>query len=175
MLKARDLLWLLAYPVYQVLGTIRHEGSHAVMGLIEGAHIRHFVFLPHVRESGLIRWGYVSFDGATTWITTAAPYFVDLLTFALFFTVCMYLRLARWLWLNLVVIGMVSPLINSAYAYLGSFWRHNDVTWLLRGVPPFAVHLYFAATMIGYLVGLRAVFRRSRTARRERRAASSTG
>ena len=75
---------------------------------------------------------------------------------------------------NLVVIGMVSPLINSAYACQGSFWRHNDVTWLLRALPPFLVHVYFAATLIGYLVGLSAVFRRSRTACKERTAASST-
>jgi hypothetical protein len=33
-LKKTDLLWLLAYPIYQIIGTIRHEGSHALAGLL---------------------------------------------------------------------------------------------------------------------------------------------
>ena len=166
MLRTRDLLWLLAYPIYQLLGTLRHEASHAVMGMIEGARVQQLVFRPHLRETGWpIDWGHVSFDGPTTWLTTAAPYFVDPLTFGLFFLVCRYLRPPRWVWLNLVIIGMVSPLINSAYAYLSSFWRpSSDVTRLLREVPPCAVHVYFVVTMIAYVVELSAVLRRSRTA-----------
>jgi hypothetical protein len=40
-----DLFWLLAYPLYQVIGTTRHEASHAV-AMEEGATIAQFVVLP---------------------------------------------------------------------------------------------------------------------------------
>jgi len=33
MLQKRDLLWILAYPIYQIIGTIRHEGSHLLLCL----------------------------------------------------------------------------------------------------------------------------------------------
>jgi hypothetical protein len=165
MLKARDLAWLLAYPLYQVLGTVRHEASHALLARLEGARVREFVFLPRI-EDGLITWGYVRCDGPVTWITTAAPYFVDLLTFIVFFVIQRRPHLPRWLWLNLVVIGLVSPLLNSAYAYQNGFWRpSSDVGRLLHTLPPLAVHLYFGATILGYVAGLTLVFRGSRVAR----------
>jgi hypothetical protein len=39
MLQKRDMLWILAYPIYQIIGTIRHEGSHALVALLEGARV----------------------------------------------------------------------------------------------------------------------------------------
>jgi hypothetical protein len=164
MLKPRDLLWLLLYPLYQVVGTIRHEASHAGMALLEGARIREFVFLPSF-EDGLIVWGYVRCEGPTTWLTTAAPYFVDLLTFAVFLVISLRVRMPRWLWPNLVILGLLSPLLDSAYAYQNGFWRPgSDVGRLFRVLPPLAVHACFAATILGYALGLGLVFRRSRAA-----------
>jgi hypothetical protein len=49
-------------------------------------------------------------EGNTTWLSTAAPYFVDLLTAVLFFWICMRFRFQRrWLWINTIIIGLISP------------------------------------------------------------------
>jgi hypothetical protein len=47
-MKRRDLLWSLAYPVYQIIGTIRHEGSNALAATAEGVEVKKFVFWPNV-------------------------------------------------------------------------------------------------------------------------------
>jgi hypothetical protein len=170
MLRKRDLLWLLALPIYQTVGTVRHEGGHALMAMMEGARVKRFVFLPSIREGRGILWGYVRYDGDTTWLTTAAPYFLDLLTFALLFGLCMYARrLPRWVWLNLVILGIVSPLVNSLYNYLGGILRPgNDVARLLAALPNWSVHLYFILTLSSYVAGLVFAFKFSRMAGTER-------
>ena len=78
-MKRKDLLWILAYPVYQIIGTIRHEGSHALAAMAEGAEAKKFVFWPNF-DLGRFHWGYVDW-GYSTWFATAAPYFCDLITF----------------------------------------------------------------------------------------------
>ena len=35
-ITSRDWIWLFAYPAYQIIGTIRHEGSHALAVVMEG-------------------------------------------------------------------------------------------------------------------------------------------
>jgi multidrug efflux pump subunit AcrA (membrane-fusion protein) len=94
---------------------------------------------------------------------------VDLLTYLIFFAICFSVKsLRRWLWLNLVIIGMVSPLVNSVYNYQAGFWRPaSDVAVLLAALPDLVVHLYFAATIVAYIAGLYGVFRYSRMASRE--------
>jgi hypothetical protein len=155
MLKRIDLLWLLAYPIYQIIGTIRHEASHAAAAWLEGAEITKFVFLPSILETYGFYWGYVQWHGATTWISTAAPYFCDLLTFVIFFGLLMTLQIRRhWLLLNLAVLGMISPLANSLYNYLGGLFRENDIGLLLQTLPSWIVHLYFTITMAFYLIGI---------------------
>jgi hypothetical protein len=37
-----DFLWLLLFPIYLVIGTARHEGSHALTGAVRGASIVEF-------------------------------------------------------------------------------------------------------------------------------------
>jgi hypothetical protein len=32
----KDFLWLLLFPVYQTIGMIRHEGSHALAAMADG-------------------------------------------------------------------------------------------------------------------------------------------
>jgi hypothetical protein len=99
---------------------------------------------------GGLQWGYASWVGATTWFTIAAPYFCDLIT--VFVALLIILEVGpprRWLWLNLLIIGVVSPLVNSAYNYSGGLrGSFNDVGVLLRDLNPVAVHLYFAITLV---------------------------
>jgi hypothetical protein len=164
-MKILDLLWLFAYPVYQVIGTFRHEGSHAIMAILQGAEIEEFVFLPVFNEGKRVAWGFVRWSGSTNWLTTVAPYFCDLITFGIFFWICFRVSFSRrWIWLNLIIIGMLSPLINSAYNYSGVFYGTNDVGRLAKILPAHIVHVYFIFTLILYVVGLVWVFRFSRTA-----------
>jgi hypothetical protein len=44
----RDAPWLLALPIYRIIGTARHEGSHALVALLHGATITEFRILPFV-------------------------------------------------------------------------------------------------------------------------------
>ncbi|MBW2248894.1 MAG: hypothetical protein JRF62_17295 [Deltaproteobacteria bacterium] len=177
MLQKRDLLWILAYPIYQIIGTIRHEGSHALVALLEGARVTEFVFWPSITKYGFY-WGYVRITGSTDWVFLAAPYLVDLLTFTVFFCVCMWLLIRRkwiwlmwllirrkWIWLNLVIIGLISPLANSLYNYLGSPEPNTDVGKLLDVLPGVVVHGYFWLTLSLYILGIFLVFKFSRTAR----------
>lgn len=162
-LRLTDLAWLLAYPLYQVLGTLRHEGSHAVIGIFQGATITEFVFWPSIREQGFY-WGYVGYRGVTDWLFLAAPYIVDFITYVIFFTICLRIRFRRkWIWLNLIIIGMISPFVNSLYNYWGSENSNNDVGRLFSALPQELIHGYFVLTLLSYIVGIWLVFRRSKT------------
>jgi hypothetical protein len=153
-MRKRDLLWLLLYPVYQIIGTIRHEGSHALAAIAEGAEIKEFVFWPSFRP--YFSWGYVSWQGSTTWFTTAAPYFCDLITFFVAFLIVLIAKpKPRGLWFNILIIGMLSPFINSLHNYrVGLAGSWNDVGKLLSALDPIAVHLYFALTLALYAWGI---------------------
>jgi hypothetical protein len=161
----RDLLWFLAYPVYQIIGTIRHEGSHALAAMAEGAKVTKFVFWPNF-DLGRFQWGYVEWEGVRTWFALAAPYFCDLLTF---FVALLIIREAkprpRWLWLNILIIGMLSPLVNSVGNYFGGLAGrpNNDVVKLLSDLNPIAVHLYFALTLLFYAWGVYYCYFRKKT------------
>ena len=116
--KTSVLWWILAYPLYQIIGTIRHEWSHALFAVIEGAHIDQFVFLPRIKD-GYFFWGYVHWTGTVDWYATAAPYIIDLVTAVLFFLLLYYWKpQRRWVALNIWIIGLLSPLANSLYNYI---------------------------------------------------------
>jgi hypothetical protein len=153
-LHRKDLLWLLAYPLYQLIGSLRHEASHALVAVLQGAMIEEFVFWPSFTGSAF-RWGYVGWSGSTSWVATAAPYLCDLATFALFFVLCTrWPRSRHWLWVNLVAVGLVSPLVNSAYNYAVGLRGRGDVAALVQELSCPAVHCYFAMTLLLYAVGL---------------------
>jgi hypothetical protein len=159
-MKKQDLLWLLASPIYLTIGTIRHEAGHALAAMWQGAEITEFVFLPGLRD-GELYFGYVRWMGGdTNWLTTAAPYFLDLLTFSLCFALCYFGRFKRhWLWLNLAILGIISPLINSGYQYFKpGLGMEGDIGWLLGNLPTNWVHGYMITTIALYLTGLLLVF-----------------
>ena len=161
--KRKDLLWFLLYPVYQTISTIRHEGSHALAAMAEGAEITEFVFWPTFRP---FRLGYVSWRGFTTWFVTAAPYFCDLITFFVALLVILEAKpQRRWLRLNILIIGMLTPLLNSAYGYSQGLAGSpiHDVSKLLRYLDPIVVHLYFALTLLFYTWGLYYCYFRKKT------------
>ena len=163
-MKRKDLLWALAYPVYQIIGTLRHEGSHALAAMAEGAKVTKFVFWPNL-DLGGFQWGYAGWNGSTTWFATAAPYFCDLITVFVALLIILEVRPPRrWLWLNLMIIGVVSPLVNSAYNYSGGLrGSFNDVAVLLRDLNPVDVHLYFAITLLFYAWGFSHCYLRRKT------------
>lgn len=168
-MKKKDFLWLLLYPVYQTIGTFRHEGSHALAAMAEGAEVTQFVFWPTF-HNGRLFWGYVSWEGSTTWLTTAAPYFCDLLIALVALLIVLKAKPRhRWLWFNILIIGMLSPFINSAFNYsCGLAWGRNDVGELLGVLDPIAVHLYFVFTLLFYAWGCTtAIFARKRGIRSE--------
>jgi hypothetical protein len=163
-MKKTDFLWLFAYPLYQIIGTFRHEASHALAAWLGGAQIDRFVFWPTIHETGGFMWGYVTWSGDISWITHAAPYLFDLITYLVFFVICMRFRFPRrWLWINAIAIGLISPFINSIYNYWGGLSSMNDVGKLLLALPTPIVHFYFILTLLGYLIGLILVLRASPT------------
>jgi len=174
-LRRRDLLWLLAYPLYQLIGTFRHEASHALAAWMEKAEIREFVIWPKLWGEPRY-WGYVRWEGGTSWVTLAAPYLCDLLCFVITAAILGSMSFRRkWVWINLFILGMGSPLVNSAYNYSGTFLRSlgilrpkatstpfvSDVTRLLNTLPPEVVHVYFITTILAYGVISGLVLRRA--------------
>jgi ABC-type spermidine/putrescine transport system permease subunit I len=162
-MRRGDLLWALAYPVYQIIGTLRHEGSHALAAMAEGARVTKFVFWPNF-DLGRFHWGYVDW-GYSTWFATAAPYFCDLITFFVALLIILEAKTRRrWLRINILIIGMWSPFLNSAYSYgRGLASGRGDTGELLSVLDPTAVHLYFAVTLVLYAWGLYYCYFRKKT------------
>jgi hypothetical protein len=155
-MKRTDALWLLAVPIYQLIGTVRHEGSHALVAVLQGATITSFRILPFMHPERGFCWGGVNWvGGQPTALAIAAPYLADLLVFALLGVLCAaFPRMPRWAWLNCFIIGVVSPLIDTAYNYRGFLvGRQNDVAYLGRVHGATAMHVLFATAILGYLIG----------------------
>ena len=160
-LRLTDLWWLLAYPLYQTFGTIRHEGSHALAALAEGADVKKFVIYPQT-DLGRFTWGYTEWTGSTGWFTDFAPYLNDLLWFVGFFFLITRIDW-RWhaLWLNVGIVGLLSPLLNSGVQYVISFWSPESDVAKLREGSEALVHLYFLLTLATYVFGIWVVVRRT--------------
>ena len=153
-LHRRDLLWILAYPLYQLVGTLRHELGHAVVAILLGGKIEKLVFWPTQTEAGF-HWGYTVWYGRPAVIVSAAPYILDLVVFGTFFLICTRVRFRRhWVWVNLVIVGLFSPFVNSVYSYVRGVMGAGDVARLLVDLPGALVHGFFAVTLVTYAVGL---------------------
>lgn len=155
-MRKTDLWWLLALPIYQLIGTARHEVSHAIVAAAQGAHITRIVVLPSFQPEGFL-WGYASWTGGhVTELATAAPYICDLAVFLLFLPLCaLAVHSPRWLWINCFIIGLLSPLIDTAANYSKLFRRNiGDVNELVAQFPPAAIHAVFPAAILFYSVGI---------------------
>ena len=88
-MKKTDLCWLLGWPIYQLVGTARHELSHALVAALQGARITKIEILPSFQPHGFL-WGYVEWTGGhTNALVTAAPYLCDFAMFLVFLPLCM--------------------------------------------------------------------------------------
>ncbi len=156
-----DFLWLLLLPVHFVIGTARHEASHALIGIAQGARIAEYRILPSERG-----WGYVRLDPPIgNWLVYAAPYICDALTFGLGCLLCMRLPgRFRGLFINVLGLMVLSPLVNSANAYNVGLRGRGDVGYLLQVCQPVAIHAFFIAALAAYLVGTWLLLTRSPTA-----------
>lgn len=151
-MRRNDLLWMLAYPLYQVMGTLRHEASHAFSAVLQGGEVEKFVILPSWDASRGLLWGYVRLSENGSWLTLAAPYLADLLTFSLGLVVCTAIPMRRrWLWVNLYILLMLSPLINTLYNYRFGLSQTNDVGRLMHILPPPVVHTFFLLALLYYI------------------------
>ncbi len=160
-LNKKDWWWILALPIYILIGTFRHEVAHAVMALLQGATIQKFVFWPTWSQG--FNFGMVVWHGEVNWLVTAAPYLCDLATFAFFYFICAkFLIKPHALYVNIFIIGMVSPLVNSVYNYLKLFMARGDVYKLVQVLPNFAVHEYFVLTIALYASGIIYILKRSK-------------
>ncbi len=160
-LSRADLLWLVLSPAYFVFGTARHELAHAVAAVAQGATIVDWSILPATLR-GTFYFGYVRWAGGdVTWLATAAPYLVDLATVALGLALLRlpFTRRRHWLSVNLYILTIASPLLDSGYQYMRSLLLDGgDVGALLTDQPAPAVHAYFVTTIALYAaVNLRIV------------------
>jgi hypothetical protein len=154
-----DLWWLLALPVYLTFGTLRHEGSHALLATVEGAKVTKLVIWPST-DLGRFTWGYTQWTGQTDWVVSFAPYLCDLIWFVGFFLLCTRIRWRNHLlWLNLVIFGLISPLVNSGLQWIVGFLSPaSDIGVVRTQIPDVLVQLYFLLTLAAYVIGLVAVF-----------------
>jgi len=159
MKRTKDLLWLLAIPVYLLINYLRHESAHALADWLQGMQGSLF-FLPRLTLDGLLTGSQV-WDTNVSWMTLAMPFLSDLGTFLIFFYICMAVPFrTRWLWINLVIVGLVLPLVNSGWHFFGNTMNVRALTQLL---PAKSVNLYFTGTLGFYLIGILLVIFFSRT------------
>ncbi len=105
---------LLLYPVYQVLGTIRHEFAHVLAALFQGVEVLEVRVFPS-RIEGKWYWGFVRVDPnarLSRWFF-GAPYLVSALTIALGFAVVPYLTGHEWL--AAVIFCWASPALDTLW------------------------------------------------------------
>ena len=116
------LIHLLAYPLYQLLSTLRHEIAHAVAAKLAGYTITSFKFWPHRdKHDGIFRFGYVAWQlpkgvTKTSAHVTMAPYYVDvvlLVTWVFIYTFVDFSKVHWWLFVAIML--LVSPMLDMIY------------------------------------------------------------
>lgn len=153
--------------MYFFVGTLRHEGSHALAAILLGGDVTRFVFWPQ-RDLGFVTFGYVYYVGDRSWVVTAAPYIMDLVLFAVGVLLCRRLRNGpHWLWVNVLIFTALSSLLDSMWNYRPQEFPRNDVAALLHRLPDAIVHGWFFGTLALYAVGVLVIVGTIRPGERE--------
>lgn len=127
---------LLAYPLYQIVSTFRHEGSHAAEVWFHGGVVVQFKILPHFYRGdfywGRVRW-ITPFSAAYALAILRAPYAVNAASIAWGFVLARAIavglvQMNHWTRFGLIML-LVSPAIDTLY---------NAGKWLFRGTGDFA-------------------------------------
>ncbi|MBN2047984.1 MAG: hypothetical protein JW750_09090 [Anaerolineaceae bacterium] len=133
MLRRKDLIWLYGLPVYLWLNSMRRGLALSLAVWIKGGAVEKFRLIPAVQFQGWFQFEQIAWRGEPSLLIVAAPYLFDLLTFIIFygmFTRFVFRR--RWVFINLFIFGMISPIIHSMYHYLlGGVWE-NDVSRIMN-------------------------------------------
>jgi hypothetical protein len=133
------------------------------VGLAQGGRISGFSVLPSDRG-----WGFVQFQGGQIdWLTFAAPYLGDALVFAVGYVWAFRIPPdRRWLFVNVLVIMMLSPLINTTYNSVGGLASSgSDFFWLGRQFGATSVTMASGLAIASYGYGIFRVLTRSPMAR----------
>jgi len=128
-----DLLWhLLAYPVYQILGTIRHEACHAIVARSFGASIVEFKFLPHRREGkwnfGYVRW-VGDLDRGQRNFVKKAPYLLGVVMIVCGVWLHTLYEFKEFHWFVFATVMLVvSPVVDLVYnLFKALVWKRGDL------------------------------------------------
>lgn len=158
-IRRGDFRWLALAPAYIMLDTLRHEMSHAFMAWLAGTRVLAIRILPG-EQLGYFSFGYTILDENATWLVYAAPYLCDLVLFTATFGLLRYGHFKqRWIYINLILVGLASPLFNSLSGFINSFAITNDVTRLAILFSRTPVTYIFLAGMLYYLALLRRLYR----------------
>ena len=140
-----DLLIIAAAPLYIVVATLVHEGSHALFAMAMGGTITNFEFLYRCDSLGMCTYGRVRYVGVHSSLITAAPFLIDLVKSCLGALLIPRIRKApRWLWINLCIVTLGMSLVDSLWNYARTA---GDVTGLLAAHPDWLVHTAFLTSL----------------------------
>lgn len=165
-LTKKDFHWLYAFPIYILINSLRHELANLLAVWLTGGRLLRFSLLPTFSPTGWLRFSTLDWLGGKEWLILAAPYFSDLITFVVFFLILQKVAIKRrWLFINLLILGLASPFFNSAYDYFSAVFVDTDVNWLITYMPYVElVHLYFVLTLCFYVLASQYILGNSATA-----------
>jgi hypothetical protein len=130
-------LWphLLAYPIYQVLSTIRHELAHALAAVLSGWEVTEIGIFPSKRNDKWY-WGYCSWSHPTdprrrpNVHMSLAPYYVNAAVLCAGAGLVMHLhsRFPPHAWIAFIILFIISPVVDTLY---------NLLKWKIKGCGDF--------------------------------------
>ena len=123
---------LLLYPVYQIVGTLRHEGAHAIAAIISGFEIVQFRFWPS-KVDGVFYWGFVRWRARMPYEfgypprasrhVFLAPYYVDLVFIVAGAVVLAAVEISEpHVYMVALVSLIISPIMDCIYNIAKARW-----------------------------------------------------
>jgi len=168
--KKSDLSWLLGAPFYILINSLRYQLAAILMVSLTGGTILNKSFLPTFGNGGWLRFSTVRWQGGVDWLILSAPYLADLIFFVCIAAITYNFRIKhRSVLINLIIIGLLFPILNSGYSYICSAFVQTDMTRIIDLMPfEEVVHLYFVATLGAYVLIFNAILNNSVTAKEYR-------